>query len=182
MTSEDNVVKMERYAQAQPRARRANKIETIAQIIRAETGQWPSRTTLSKITGLSGRAADNALRTLKAVEMATGTTTAITYTKAQDHHIRAKIKILEAEFRDHVRRAAQKLYDENFPTLEREKLEAFQQKRDYERLFNAHEHIFTMAEYNDLLLCTHEANPSDETRKRAFMALNARKFQLTGKR
>ena len=65
--------------------------------------------------------------------------------------------------------------------LNRKKLEAFQQKRDYEKLFNNHEHIFTMAEYNDLLLCTHEANPSPETRKRAFMALNARKFQLTGK-
>ena len=42
--------------------------------------------------------------------------------------------------------------------------------------------IFTEPEYRDILLCTHEANPSEETRKRAFMALNAKKIQLTGKR
>ena len=63
-------------------------------------------------------------------------------------------------FHERLRKAVKTLYDENFPTLEKEQNEAFQEKMFYQKMINNHEHIFTMTEYNDLLLCTHEANPS----------------------
>ena len=152
----------------------------------AVKGKLPPADRHFEMPGIKPSTYDRAIREVRGARAEAETLGPLKLTKATAVHIESilarRTRELEDAFRDHVRKAAQKLYDENFPTLEREKLEAFQQKRDYERLFNNHEHIFTMAEYNDLLLCTHEANPSDETRKRAFMALNARKFQLTGKR
>ena len=152
----------------------------------AVKGKLPPADRHFEMPGIKPSTYDRAIREVRGVRAEAEMLGPLKLTKATAVHIESilarRTRELEDAFRDHVRKAAQKLYDENFPTLEQEKLEAFQQKRDYERLFNNHEHIFTMAEYNDLLLCTHEANPSDETRKRAFMALNARKFQLTGKR
>ena len=70
--------------------------------------------------------------------------------------------------------------DKLFPTLEELQNKAKLNEKYYRELIEKHA-IFTEAEYRDILLCTHEGNPSEETRKRAFMALNAKKLQLTGK-
>ena len=152
----------------------------------AVEGKLPPADRHFEMPGIKPSTYDRAIREVRGARAEAETLGPLKFTKATAVHIESilarRMRELEDAFSDRVRKAVQRLYDENFPTLEREKLEAFQQKRDYEKLFNNHEHIFTMAEYNDLLLCTHEANPSAETRKRAFMALNARKFQLTGKK
>ena len=71
---------------------RVNKAEETAKAIKAETGKWPTQKTLVEITGLNRRNVDNALRTAKAVEDARTAPEEITYTKAQEYHIEARIK------------------------------------------------------------------------------------------
>ena len=91
-------------------------------------------------------------------------------------------KKLENAFNERVRL---KVLDENksyLASLEALEKSARRQKEYYDALVNHHKPIFTDAEYRDLLLCTHESNPSTEVRQRAFMALNAKKLQLTGKK
>jgi hypothetical protein len=108
------------------------------------------------------------------------------FTKAQDYHVEAKLKLearkLEATFDDRVRH---KVLEENksyLASLETLEKSARRQKEYYDALINHHQPIFTDAEYRDLLLCTHEGNPSKEVRERAFIALNAKKLQLTGRK
>ena len=163
-----------------------NKIEAVAQIIKEETGQWPSSTKLAQVAGVNPRNADNALRTVKAVEAAVQHLPLPTYTKAQDHQVEARVKVqskkLEAEFDERVRLRVldeNKSYLAGLETLEKS---ARRQKEYYDALINHHKPIFTETEYRDLLLCTHEGNPSKEVRERAFMALNAKKLQLIGKK
>jgi hypothetical protein len=50
--------------------RKPNKVEEAARAAKAETGHWPTRDVLSREAGVSGRAADNALRTVRAVDEA----------------------------------------------------------------------------------------------------------------
>jgi transposase len=107
-----------------------------------------------------------------------------TYTKAQDTHVEARVKArlaeLEATFEKRVQEANQKQIKILFPDLK-----AIQDRAALtEKLYRSQLEkiaILTEAEYRDILLCTHEGNPSPETRKRAFIALNAKKLQLTGK-
>ena len=65
---------------------RVNRAEEAARVIKAETGKWPDRKTLVRVSGISPRNVDNALRT---VESHRGCTRLlrqeITYTKAQEY-------------------------------------------------------------------------------------------------
>ena len=165
---------------------RVNKVEAVAQVLKEETGDWPTHKTLAQVAGVNLRNADNALRTVKAVERAVHNLPLPTYTKAQDHQVEARIKVqskkLEAEFDERVRL---RVLEENkgyLASLEMLEREARRQKELYTALVNDHKPVFTDAEYRDLLLCTHEGNPSKEVRERAFMALNAKKLQLIGKK
>lgn len=107
-----------------------------------------------------------------------------TYTKAQVNHVEKLIKIrmreLEAEFEARVTDETKRRIDILFPDLEEMRRSAKLNEKYYrERLESVA--IFTEAEYRDILLCTHEGNPSKETRQRAFIAFNVKKTQLTGK-
>ena len=139
------------------------------------------------------RNADNALRTVKAVEEAVGYAPEIIYTKAQEHHVEARIKAVtkelekankarEAMFWERVTKEANASCAKRFPHLQERENDVIRAEKHWRAVASNHKPIFTDAEYRDLLLCTHEANPSEETRKRAFMALKAAKLQLTGKK
>jgi hypothetical protein len=108
----------------------------------------------------------------------------IQFTKAQDHDVEMRVKALnrkrENEFEARVTAETKKRIDSLFPGLEKLRDDAKRNEKYYRDQI-AKIAIFTEAEYRDILLCTHEANPSAETRQRAFIALNARKNQLTGK-
>lgn len=107
--------------------------------------------------------------------------------------IRAEFKRLQKQYDEMVRtlnatieEKVERLFNERkavaFPKLQ-ETLEKANERREmYNKLINDYHAPFTGEEYRAILLCTHEANPSEETRKRAFMALNAKKLQLTGGR
>ena len=175
------------------RPRRVNKVEAVAEALKTETGQWPSTKKLAEVAGVGPRNADNALRAVKAVEDAIGRAPDITYTKAQDHHVEARIRAAtkelekaaqarEASFWERVTKEANASCAKRFPHLQERENDVVRAERHWRTVANNHKPIFTDAEYRDLLLCTHEANPSEETRKRAFMALKAAKLQLTGKK
>ena len=87
---------------------------------------------------------------------------------------------LESAFQDRVREAAQKLYDDNFPTLQKEQNKASETVQLYTRLINDRRPIFTAAEYTTILACLHPDNSaSNEKRETAFRAFSAMKLQLT---
>jgi hypothetical protein len=60
----------QRRKETKTAAPRANNTELVAKTLKAKTGQWPTTSKLAREAGVSPRAADNALRTVKAVEQA----------------------------------------------------------------------------------------------------------------
>ena len=114
------------------------------------------------------------------------------FTKAQAKHVEALIKKyrrdLDSQFKAAVEVQVDKRVKERRTELDKAREavskqlnEAFKDQQHWRQLINNRKPIFTGEEYRDLLLCTHEANPSEETRKRAFIALNVKKLQLIGK-
>ena len=154
------------------------------QVYEAETGGFPSEQTISDEAGVSAKVSRLALYALK--DQRADAVGPIKFTKAQDHHVEVRLRIAakaqEVQFKERVRLAMLEHNADYRRGLEELQREATEQRDLYEKLVNNHQPIFTDMEYRDILLCTHEANPSDETRKRAFMTLNAKKIQLIGKR
>jgi hypothetical protein len=157
----------------------------VARTIERQTGKPVTKEALAKVANVSEGTAAIALKVVQA-ERSAGNVSTPTFTKAQDHQVEARVKVqfkkLESEFNERVRL---KVLEENKPyldSLEALQREARRQKELYDNLVNHHKPIFTEAEYRDLLLCTHEGNPSKEVRERAFMTLNAKKLQLIGKK
>lgn len=160
-----------------------DEAKEIARAYKAEHGHYPSRDRIIQAHRVASATADQALAEVRIEDRIAPQE--ITYTKAQEHHLEARLKILnqarEAEFEARVVQETKKRIDILFPKLERlEESAKINEKYYRERLEKMA--IFTEAEYRDILFCTHEANPSKETRERAFIALNAKKLQLTGKR
>ena len=166
---------------------RINKVEAIAETLKSQTGQWPDSNTLARTANVSSRAADNALRTVKAVEQGREETSIVTpmFTKAQDHHVEARVKVrlreLEQEFDARVQRETKANIDKLFPKLEQLREEAKITKELYmDRLEKRA--IFKLSEYMDIVKCCHPDNSaSTEVRQRAFILVSGNKLQLTGR-
>jgi hypothetical protein len=166
---------------------RINEVEIVAATIKAETGKWPDSKTLAQVTGKSTRAADNALRTVKAVEEAVTVPSEVRYTKAQEYHLDARLKArtrqLEADFNERVRLAMLEHNKEYRKGLEELQQKAREQINLHEKLNNHFRPIFTEIEFMTIMTCLHPDNSaSKEKRDTAFKAFNAVKFQLTGKK
>jgi len=170
-----------------PRKPRINKVEAIAETLKSQTGQWPDSNTLARTANVSSRAADNALRTVKAVEQGREETAIVTpmFTKAQDHHVEARVKVrlreLEQEFDARVQRETKANIDKLFPKLEQLREEAKITKELYmDRLEKRA--IFKLSEYMDIVKCCHPDNSASmEVRQRAFILVSGNKLQLTGR-
>jgi hypothetical protein len=150
----------------------------------AEHGELPTAIWGGTVPGVTPSTYYHTLREIKSIRAHGDTAWPLRFTKAQEHHIEALVKLktkeLESNFEDRVVEETKKRIDILFPKLEKLEESAKTNEKYYrERLESLA--IFSEAEYRDILLCTHEANPSKETRERAFIALNAKKLQLTGK-
>ena len=159
---------------------RINKVEAAAQAIKAETGEWPSSKTLTKIARVNRRNADNALRTVKAIEDALEAPVDLRYTKAQEQHIEARIKAVTEQFKT------------SFDAAVAEKLAealAHRDEADAETLRQANvliEHSrgrtrppFTAGEYTGVLLrALHPDTSTPEARIEAFKLVNSKKLLL----
>ena len=140
------------------------------------------------LPGITESTYDRAIRAVISGRELAETLGPLKLTKAQAHHIEMMVKLevktateqLNVSFEREVEKRNKADIDKSFPDLEEMRRKAAINERYFREQMEKHA-IFTEAEYRDLLLCTHESNPSDETRKRAFMALNAKKLQLTGK-
>ena len=170
-------------------AQRVNKAEEVVRAIKAETGKWPDRKTVSDISGVSPRAVDNAMRTVKAVEEARAAPAEITYTKAQEYHIEARIKagiranmlMLEQQFEARVVEKNQEDIAKLFPRLQEIQDQAALTEKTYREMI-AKIAVLTKAEYVDILFCVHNEHVEADRRKRAGIALIAKKLQLTGEK
>ena len=168
---------------------RVNRAEEAAKVIKAETGKWPDRKTLVRVSGISPRNVDNALRTVKAIEAAQIAPTEITYTKAQEYHIEARIKAtvkirldeLEKEFEARVISKNQEEIAKLFPDLEELQKAAVLNERYYREMV-AKEAVLTLQEWHDLVFLAHNKEVSEERKKRAAQTLITNKLRLTGER
>jgi hypothetical protein len=150
----------------------------------AATGKLPPADRHFQMEGVTPSTYDRAIREIRGARETTGP---LKFTKAQEHHVEARVKIevkaaieqLHASFEKEVEKRNKVDIDKLFPDLEKMREDARRNEKLYRELIEKNA-IFTEAEYRDIL-CTHEGNPSKETRKRAFIALNAKKLQLTGK-
>ena len=164
---------------------RVNKAEEVVRAIKAETGKWPDRKIVSELSGVSERAVDNAMRTVKAVEEARAAPVEITYTKAQEYHLEARLKVLDAErektFEARVTARNQEDIAKLFPRLQEIQNQAELNEKTYREMI-AKIAVLTKAEYVDILFCVHNEHVEADRRKRAGIALIAKKLQLTGEK
>ena len=183
------------------RKARPNKVEAVAEVLKAKTGKLPDRKTLAKAAGVNSRNADNAIRVAKAVEEAVAETKAearaeiedavlaasAKFTKAQDQHIQAKLRMLskqqEKAFDERVRLAVLERNNSYRADLEQLQREASKKKALYDEAMNKHQFIFTEAEFTVILTCLHPDNvASKQKRDHAFTTFNLKKLQLIGKK
>lgn len=167
--------------QTRPTATR-DEAKELARAYKAKYGEYPSRGQLQSIKRMSNDYADGATRELKLED--TLAPQELKLTKAQERDIEARVRILDKErektFEARVTEATKARIDVLFPDLEKLREDAKRNEKYYREQIEKRA-VFSETEYRDILLCTHEANPSKETRERAFIALNAKKLQLTGK-
>ena len=109
------------------------------------------------------------------------------FTKAQEAHVEARIRALdkkrEAGFNERVRLAMLERNADYRAGLERLQKEAAEKAARYDRLLNNYKPLFTDEEYRTILICQHPDNSATTARRNtAFKAVQAMKFQLTGKR
>ena len=134
------------------RSRKPNKVEAVAEALKTETGHWPDKKTLATVAGVHSRNADNALRTVRAVEDATGHAPEITYTKAQDHHVEARIRAAtkelekaaqarEATFWERVTQEANASCEKRFPNLQERENDVVKAERHWRNVANNHKPI-----------------------------------------
>ena len=175
----------QRLTRASKSPTRVNKAEEVVRAIKAETGKWPDRKIVSELSGISERAVDNAMRTVKAVEEARAAPVEITYTKAQEYHLEARLKVLDAErektFEARVTARNQEDIAKLFPRLQEIQDQAELNEKTYREMI-AKIAVLTKAEYVDILFCVHNEHVEADRRKRAGIALIAKKLQLTGEK
>jgi hypothetical protein len=155
------------------------------QAVEALEGKFPTEQEVSDATGVSRGTASDAMRDLRSRRREEDGR--IQFNKAAATHIEAAIKRrrqeLEASFKETIAREINKLYNEHFPTLQKEQNEAVAERKFYREMINDHKPPFTEVEFLIILACLHPDNSaSDEKRQSAFRIFNAAKFQLTGKK
>jgi hypothetical protein len=184
---------------------RANKVEALAEAIKAKTGHWPASKALAQEAGVHSRNADNALRAAKAAEearikaLAEAQTEAkdaafvasVKFTKAQQGHIDAAKRMMERKLKlEHAARIKQideevrlRVIAENadYLTMVKQREEKAIGNEDfYREMINDHKTIFTSGEFMSILKCLHPDNSaSAKSRADAFDLFNSRKLQLT---
>ena len=143
----------------------------------AETGSFPTSTELVSLGVAERRTADTVLLALK--WMRAERDAPVKYTKAQQTHIEAAIKLrarkLENEFEERVNIEVKLRCERAFPMLQERENRVFAAKQMF--LAKA---VLTKAEYDDILFCTHNKNPSEERRHRADVVVIDKKVRLTG--
>jgi hypothetical protein len=167
-----------------PKTTRSPKTDATIEIVRAiqqNTGVLPKRDDVVRTAKVHNSTADTALRVVRAEN--TTTPPKPEFTKASIRHIDAQIKILdavrEATFEERVRAHIK----EHRETLDRMTKEAGEKAVHYNKMINSHRAIFTETEFNNIRNCLHPDNSASESnRKDAFMAFNAKKLALTGKK
>jgi hypothetical protein len=156
--------------------------EAVAETLKAQTGKIPDSKLLKKIAGVSNQVADKVLKKIT-VKEAVNTPAQTKFTKAQDHQVAARLKILEAEFAERVRLQVLEENKEYRETLKKLTREAGEKSVHYHELINNHNPIFKDAEYLLILSCLHPDNSaSAEKRKAAFLTFSLKKLALTGKK
>lgn len=142
---------------------------------------------IAKMLGVSESTVGEAARDLKAAAHSADLGP-IYYTKAQDAHVEVRIKLLdkerEKEFEARVIAENQKQIASLFPDLEKLREDAKRNEKFYREQIEK-QAILAEAEFNDLLFCAHWDQRKALTKERAdraFVVLNAKKLQLTGKR
>ena len=96
-----------------------------AQAHKDTTGQLPSSVKIARATGVSVDVAQDVLRSLQHGN------TQVTYTKAQDKEVEARIKVLEAQFNERVRLAMLERNKEFIVVLEQSKKDASEKAYHY---------------------------------------------------
>ena len=170
-----------------PAAPKATAVrEEVKDVIRAHKAQHGVYPSIAEVTQESKRSrivAEPALAAVIAEDTVAPKTH--TFTKAQDAQLEARLKVLdrqrEATFEARVQAEYQKRVALMFPGIQKLRDDAARNERYYrERLEKTA--IFKESEYMDILKSCHPDNSaSKEVRERAFIVLNAKKLQLTGK-
>lgn len=166
-----------------------------------ENGKPVKRDDVSQTTGLS----DGAVGRAQAMEQARlegvteGEAIALNaqgkLTKAQARHVEALIKKfrrdLDLQFAAAVEAEVSKRVEERKAALDsareacnKQRNDAFKKQQHWQQLINNRKLLFTMEEFTDIVFCTHwdqRKALSEERANRAFIAINAKKLQLTGK-
>ena len=147
-------------------------------------GNKLSQRDLAEMLGVSTSTVGEATRDLKAAQAAE----TITYTKAQEYHIEARVKAivkarldeLEKDFETRVIARNQEEIAKLFPMLQELQEQAKLNEKYYRDLLVKNS-IFTKSEGLDILRACHPDNSAtDEVRKRAFIAVNAKKSYMQG--
>ena len=161
-----NVQKPTSEPAKQKRERRSvNKVEAVAENLRAATGEIPDRDTLAQAAHVSPRSADNAIRAVKAADdaRAEAKVTVDEETLAEaaraslpkssqeklDIVLRRERKRLEEEFEERARLQAQKILTELSLPFYNEKL------KFYEAVVAGRSGVFTKAEFDQITKCLH---------------------------
>jgi hypothetical protein len=158
--------------------------QTYALAVEATSGKLPTAPQIARDVSVSPCTATNVLRDIRSRRSeADGP---VVFTKAQEAHVNAAItrrtRELEDSFSERIRKAAQELYDKNFPDFQEELNRAHRTEKYYRKLIDMHQPILTDAEFLLILACLHPDNSaSNERRETAFRTFNAVKFRLTGK-
>jgi hypothetical protein len=163
--------------------------EPIAVYIKAHeaaTGALPSEKEITKATGASSSTVHTVSAVFRALRAVGDSTAPIKFSKTQEAHIEARVKALDAErektFEARVIAKNQAEIAELFPKLQEIQDQAVLNERLYRELI-AKQAIFTEAQCLDIIKACHPDNSATEdVRRRAFVAINAKKLQLTGKR
>jgi hypothetical protein len=151
---------------------------------KAEHGVYPSAAEAGKVAGKSRIVIEPALAAVKAEDKTSPTIT--TFTKGQDQQIEARLKVRQAElertFDARVTAENQKQIASLFPDLEKIRDDAKRAEKMYLGLIEK-QAVLKEAEYMDILRACHPDNSAGkDVRERAFITLNAKKLQLTGKK
>jgi hypothetical protein len=151
------------------------------------TGTKASHKEVARALGVSESTVTEAARDLKAAR--TTELGQIYYTKAQDAHVEARVKIaIKAKiaeydklFEARVTEATKARIDLLFPDLEKLREDAKRNEKYYRELI-AKNALFTEDQVMDIVKACHPDNSaSREVRNRAFIAVNAKKLILMGK-
>lgn len=160
--------------------------EEVKDVIRAHKAQHGVYPSVAEVTQESKRSrivAEPALAAVIAEDTIAPKT--FTFTKAQDAQLEARLKVLDrqraATFEARVQEEYQKRVALMFPNIEKLREDATRKEKTYREALEKIA-ILKEPEYMDILKTCHPDNSaSKEVRERAFITVQSKKLQLTGK-